>query len=174
MEVAATAKWVRVTARKARVMTGMVEGLPVSDALNVLRFTPRHAATEIAKVIKSAAANAEHNYNLDQSSLRVSRVEVEGAMIIKRFRPKPRGMVGSIYKRTSHLRAYVTDDELPVRRSKRPIARAPQRPQVAARTVAAPASATAAPAETAATPDETETTVEVYGDSTPPAGGGEG
>jgi large subunit ribosomal protein L22 len=111
MEVVATAKWVRVTARKARLISDMVEGLPVGEALTVLRFTPRSAARDVAKVIKSAAANAEHNYNLDASSLRVVRVEVDGAMIIKRWRAKPRGMVGSVFKRTSHLRAFVSDEE---------------------------------------------------------------
>lgn len=111
MEVVATAKWVRTTARKARLVTASVEGLPVAEALVILRFTPRAAAHDVANVIKSAAANAEHNYNLDVSSLRVARVEVESAAIIKRFRPKPRGMAGSIFKRTAHLRAFVTDDE---------------------------------------------------------------
>jgi large subunit ribosomal protein L22 len=110
MEVVATAKWVRVTARKARLISHMVEGLPVGEALTVLRFSPRSAARDVAKVIKSAAANAEHNYNLDASTLRVARVEVDGAMIIKRWRAKPRGMVGSVFKRTSHLRAFVTDE----------------------------------------------------------------
>ena len=111
MEVVATAKWVRTTARKARLVTATVEGLPVAEALVILRFTPRAAASDVAKVIKSAAANAEHNYNLDVSTLRVARVEVEAAAIIKRYRPKPRGMSGSIFKRTAHLRAFVTDDE---------------------------------------------------------------
>jgi large subunit ribosomal protein L22 len=111
MEVVATAKWVRTTARKARLVTASVEGLPVAEALVILRFTPRAAARDVANVIKSAAANAEHNYNLDTSTLRVARVEVEAAAIIKRFRPKPRGMSGSIFKRTAHLRAFVTDDE---------------------------------------------------------------
>src|ERR1022692_954633 len=113
MEVVATAKWVRTTARKARHVSAMVTGLPVAEALVVLQFSPRSAAVDIAKVIKSAAANAEHNYNLDASSLRVARVEVDGAMIIKRWRAKPRGMAGSIFKRTSHLRAFVTDDLAP-------------------------------------------------------------
>jgi len=113
MEVVATAKWVRTTARKARLVSAMVTGLPVAEALVVLKYSPRSAAVDIAKVIKSAAANAEHNYNLDASSLRVARVEVDGAMIIKRWRAKPRGMAGSIFKRTSHLRAFVTDDEEP-------------------------------------------------------------
>src|SRR5450759_5731826 len=120
MEVVATAKWVRTTARKARLVTASIEGLPVAEALVILRFTPRAAARDVANVIKSAAANAEHNYNLDASTLRVARVEVDGAMIIKRWRAKPRGMAGSIFKRTSHLRAFVTDDEAPanVRRRK--------------------------------------------------------
>jgi large subunit ribosomal protein L22 len=111
MEVVATAKWIRTTARKARLVTATVEGLPVAEALVILRFLPRGAAHDVANVIKSAAANAEHNYNLDASTLRVARVEVESAAIIKRFRPKPRGMAGSIFKRTAHLRAFVTDDE---------------------------------------------------------------
>jgi large subunit ribosomal protein L22 len=111
MEVVATAKWVRTTARKARLVSQMVEGLPVPEALVLLRYSPRAAARDVAKVIKSAAANAEHNYNLDSSTLRVVRVEVDGAAIIKRWRAKPRGMVGSVFKRTSHLRAFVTDEE---------------------------------------------------------------
>src|SRR5579864_1249536 len=104
----------------------MVEGLPVAEALVVLRYSPRSAARDVAKVIKSAAANAEHNYNLDASTLRVSRVEVDGATIIKRWRAKPRGMVGSVFKRTSHLRAFVTDDELPEHTRRRSAVRLPR------------------------------------------------
>jgi large subunit ribosomal protein L22 len=126
MEVVATAKWVRTTARKARLVTASVEGLPVAEALVILRFTPRAAARDVANVIKSAAANAEHNYNLDASTLRVARVEVEAAAIIKRFRPKPRGMSGSIFKRTAHLRAFVTDDEPAVRNRVRSKIRMPR------------------------------------------------
>jgi large subunit ribosomal protein L22 len=126
MEVVATARWVRVTARKARLISHMVEGLPVGEALTVLRFTPRSAARDVAKVIKSAAANAEHNYNLDASTLRVSRVEVDGAMIIKRWRAKPRGMVGSVFKRTSHLRAFVTDEVPPANTKRRSAVRMPR------------------------------------------------
>ena len=126
MEVTATAKWVRTTARKARLVTHMVEGLPVAEALVVLRYSPRSAARDVAKVIKSAAANAEHNYNLDASTLRVVRVEVDGATVIKRWRAKPRGMVGSIFKRTSHLRAFVSDDELPEHTRRRRAVRVPR------------------------------------------------
>ncbi len=152
MEVVATAKWVRTTARKARLVSAMVTGLPVNEALVVLNFSPRSAAQDIAKVIKSAAANAEHNYNLDASSLRVARVEVDGAMIIKRWRAKPRGMAGSIFKRTSHLRAFVTDDEMPANVRRRSAVKMPRTvvptPVVTPAAATAPAAGAAAPAAT--------------------------
>jgi large subunit ribosomal protein L22 len=152
MEVVATAKWVRTTARKARLVSAMVTGLPVAEALVVLNFSPRSAAVDIAKVIKSAAANAEHNYNLDASSLRVARVEVDGAMIIKRWRAKPRGMAGSIFKRTSHLRAFVTDDEMPANVRRRSAVKLPRTvvptPVVTPAATASPAAGAAAPAAT--------------------------
>jgi large subunit ribosomal protein L22 len=110
MEVVATARWVHTTARKARLVAATVEGLPVADALTILSFTPRAAAVEVAKVVRSAAANAEHNYELDVSTLRVARIEVDGATVIKRFRPRAQGRAFSILKRTSHLRAVVSDD----------------------------------------------------------------
>ena len=144
MEVVATAKWVRTTARKARLVTGMVEGLPVAEALVVLRYSPRSAARDVAKVIKSAAANAEHNYNLDSSTLRVVRVEVDGATSIKRWRAKPRGMVGSVFKRTSHLRAFVTDEDQAPNTRRRSAVRMPRA------AVPTPTLTPAAPAGTAA------------------------
>jgi large subunit ribosomal protein L22 len=119
MEVVATAKWVRTTARKARLVAATIEGLSVTDALTVLAFTPRFAAIEVAKVIKSAAANAEHNYNLDVSTLRVARIEIDGATVIKRFQPRAQGRAFSILKRTSHLRAVVSDDGVVQERQRR-------------------------------------------------------
>ena len=101
MEVVATAKWVRATPRKARLVAATVEGLSVGDALTILAFTPRAAAIEVAKVVKSAAANAEHNYNLDVSTLRVARIEIDGATVIKRFQPRAQGRAFSILKRTT-------------------------------------------------------------------------
>jgi large subunit ribosomal protein L22 len=119
MEVVATAKWVRTTARKGRLVAATVVGLPVGDALTILAFTPRAAAIEVAKVIKSAAANAEHNYNLDVSTLRVVRIEIDGATVIKRFQPRAQGRAFSILKRTSHLRAVVSDDGVLQERQRR-------------------------------------------------------
>ena len=127
MKVIATAKSVRITSRKARLVADSVIGLPVAEALAVLSFTPRHAAKEVAKVIKSAAANAEHNYNLEASSLRVERIDVDQAGIMKRFIPKPRGMAGSLFKRMSHLRCYVTDEEPAPDRRRRSVVAMPGR-----------------------------------------------
>jgi large subunit ribosomal protein L22 len=129
MEVVATAKWVRTTARKARLVAALVEGLPVDEAIGVLAYTPRAAATDVSKVIKSAAANAEHNYNLDRSTLRVKRIEIESASIIKRFRPRAQGRAYSIFKRTSHLRCFVADDLQPrLRRRSAPTTTRARRP----------------------------------------------
>jgi large subunit ribosomal protein L22 len=127
VKVIATAKSVRITSRKARLVADSVIGLPVAEALAVLSFTPRHAAKEVAKVIKSAAANAEHNYNLETSSLRVERIDVDQAGMMKRFIPKPRGMAGSLFKRMSHLRCYVTDEEPEPDRRRRSVVAMPGR-----------------------------------------------
>jgi large subunit ribosomal protein L22 len=118
MRVEANAKFVRIAPRKARLSARAVQGLPVEQAYVRLGFTsdlkriglaPRHSDAEIAKVIHSAAANAEHNFNLDIGDLIVERVEVDPGNVLKRFRPKPRGRAGSIFKRTSHIRAWVSD-----------------------------------------------------------------
>ena len=169
MEVVATAKWVHTTARKARLVTQMVEGLPVAEALVVLRYSPRAAARDVAKVIKSAAANAEHNYNLEASTLRVVRVEVDGADVFKRWRPKPRGMVGSWFRRTSHLRALVTDDVPAPGKRRRSVVRMPRAlvpapvvapvagpPTSRRRRAARPPAPVAEPAAAEPAPDETE------------------
>src|SRR5260370_30788604 len=132
MQVVATAKWVRTTARKARLVAATIEGLPVTEALTILSFTPRAAALDVAKVIKSAAANAEHNYNLDAADLRIARIEIEGASIIKRFRPRAQGRAYSVFKRTAHLRAYVTDEGGPIRPRRRAVAPAAAAPAPAA------------------------------------------
>ncbi|MGA2872696.1 MAG: 50S ribosomal protein L22 [Candidatus Dormibacteria bacterium] len=109
MQVQATARWVRVPARKARLVANVVEGMPVAEALTVLDFMSRDAAEDVAKVVKSAAANAETNFNLERERLQLLRVEVDGGPIIKRNRPRARGSSFSIFKRTCHLRAVVED-----------------------------------------------------------------
>ncbi|MHB1576060.1 MAG: 50S ribosomal protein L22 [Candidatus Dormibacteria bacterium] len=123
MQVQATAKWVRVPPRKARLVAGLVEGMPVNEALTTLSFMPQAAAEDVSKVVRSAAANAENNFNLDRDRLQLVRLEVDGGPIIKRYRPRARGSSYSIFKRTCHLVAVVEDN---LDRPSRARRRAPQ------------------------------------------------
>ncbi|HVC23146.1 MAG TPA: 50S ribosomal protein L22 [Candidatus Dormibacteraeota bacterium] len=109
MQVQATAKWVRVPPRKARLVANVVEGMPVGDALTALSFMTQAAAEDVAKVVRSAAANAENNFSLERERLQLLRIEVDGGPTIKRFRPRARGASFSIFKRTCHLKAVVDD-----------------------------------------------------------------
>ena len=120
MEVQAVAKYVKRTPRKARLIADMVKGLPVAEALAALEFSPKHAATDVAKVIKSAAANAEHNFNLNRDELVVKTLMVDEGPTMKRIRPVSRGMAHQYFKRTCHITAVVEDrPEVPTtRRSK--------------------------------------------------------
>lgn len=121
MQVQATAKWVRGSAQKARLVANVVNGMAVGDALTTLAFMPQDAAENLSKVIKSAAANAENNFSLDRDRLRIERIDVDGGPIIKRFRPRARGASFSIFKRTCHLRVVVEDTlERPARLRARP------------------------------------------------------
>ena len=111
MDVHATAKFVRVSPRKVRLLLQGLRGLPVDDALMQLRFTPRPAAKHVAKVVESAAANAENNYDLDPEALRIKSAFADDARTLRRYRAKARGRVGLIQKRTSHITVVVSDDE---------------------------------------------------------------
>ena len=109
MEVMAKAKYVRRAPRKARIVADSVVGLRVSDALAQLEFSPRHAALDVAKVIKSAAANAEHNYNLSRDDLVVKQLLVDEGPTMKRFRPRPQGRAVPILKRSSNITIVVDE-----------------------------------------------------------------
>lgn len=107
MEVIAQAKGIRMSPSKVRLVVDMVRGKPVPEALALLRFTPKRAAVEIAKVVKSAAANAEHNFQLVPEGLRIARVTVDPGPTLRRFRPKARGRVNPIRKRSCHITVVV-------------------------------------------------------------------
>jgi large subunit ribosomal protein L22 len=104
-EVRAEAKWVRVSARKARLVAEHIRGRSVPEARTVLAFTQRAAAREIEKVLRSAVANAETNPNLNWNGddLVVSTVYVDEGPTIKRFQMRARGRLGRIHKRTCHI-----------------------------------------------------------------------
>jgi large subunit ribosomal protein L22 len=81
----------------------LIRGLPVSEALDILKFTKRKASDEITKVIESAMANAENNFGLNSNDLYISKAIADEGPTLKRFRPRARGRAGRINKRTSHL-----------------------------------------------------------------------
>jgi large subunit ribosomal protein L22 len=129
MEVEAKARYMRIPPRKARLVAATVIGMPVKDALVVLDFTPKAAAQEIGKVVKSAAANATNNFSQDEDSLVVKRIIVNEGPTLKRGRPRARGMYFSIFKRTSHITAIVEAvEQEPRRRARRAAAEAPAKP----------------------------------------------
>ena len=103
----ATAKHVRVTPMKARRVVDLVRGRSVEDALNILKFAPQAASEPVAKVVASAAANAENNLNLDPSTLIVAAAYVDEGTTLKRFQPRAQGRAFRIRKRTSHITVIV-------------------------------------------------------------------
>jgi large subunit ribosomal protein L22 len=86
-----------------------VKGKPLAQALAMLRFMPQRAATPILKAVRSAAANAENNLDLDPNDLVVVRVVADEGRTLRRFRPKARGRVGSIQKRSTHITVVVQE-----------------------------------------------------------------
>ena len=120
MQVIATHRYARISAFKAREVTREIQGLPAVDALQQLGFIPKKAAPLIAKTLKSAIANAEHNNNLRPELLVIKEAVIGEAPTIKRVRPKARGSAGPIRKRNSHIRIVLTDEVPIVRRSDKP------------------------------------------------------
>jgi len=151
MEVQAKAKWVRTSPRKVRLVAHTLRDLPVSEALVACSFMPKSAARDVAKVIRSAQANAENNFNLVKDDLVVKEIRVEPGPMLKRGQPRAMGRLFSIFKRTSHITAIVEDRPGVVRRR---TAALPRAPQPTARPTPTPAAAAAARA--AAEPATTE------------------
>ena len=102
MESRATLKFTRISPRKARLVARNVNGLPVEDALNLLRFTPKKAAEIMYKVLYSAVANAQQ-IGADVDSLQVKQVVVSDGPTWKRIKPRSMGRANRILKRTSHI-----------------------------------------------------------------------
>ena len=101
--ITAKSKYIRQSPYKLRLVLNLIRGLPVSEALDILKFTKRKASDEITKVIQSAMANAENNFGLNCNDLYISKAIADEGPTLKRFRPRARGRVGRINKRTSHL-----------------------------------------------------------------------
>src|SRR4030088_2037300 len=126
MEVQAKAKWVRTSPRKVRLVARTLRNLPVSEALGACSFMPKAAARDVAKVIRSAQANAENNFNLVKDDLVIKDIRVEPGPMLKRGQPRAMGRLFSIFKRTSHITAVIEDRPGAARRRPASLPRAPQ------------------------------------------------
>ncbi len=111
MRVSATAKYIRRSTRKTRLVTQAIIGRPVNDAAALLRFMPQGAAKDVAKVLKSAAANAENNHDLSPEDLVVVRADANEGPTIKRFRERAQGRAFPIHKPMTHITVVVESQE---------------------------------------------------------------
>ncbi|HOW37410.1 MAG TPA: 50S ribosomal protein L22 [Candidatus Izemoplasmatales bacterium] len=111
MEAKASVISVRVAPRKIKLVIDLVRGKNVAEALAILRNTPRGASEVVDKLIRSAAANADHNYQMDQTKLYVKEIAVGGGKTLKRMQPHSQGRGFAILKRTSHVFVTVAERE---------------------------------------------------------------
>lgn len=111
MEVRAIARHIRMSSRKVRLVGNAIKGMKVREAMAALQLVPNRAAEPIYKAVKSAAANAENNYNLATEDLYVLQVVADEDRSLKRFRARARGRAGSILKRSTHITVVVKERE---------------------------------------------------------------
>ena len=110
-EVKATAKYIRIAPRKVRIVMNLVRGKSVADALAILKFTPKVGADAVEKVLNSAIANAENNFDMDRDRLFISSAFVDQGPTLKRIHPRSRGQAFKILKHTSHITVAVNEKE---------------------------------------------------------------
>ena len=108
-EVKATAKYIRIAPRKVRIVMNLVRGKSVADALAILKFTPKVGADAVEKVLRSAVANAENNFDMDRDRLFISSAFVDQGPTLKRIHPRSRGQAFKILKHTSHITVAVNE-----------------------------------------------------------------
>ena len=109
MRVRAHARYIRMSPYKVRQVLGLIRGLPVQEADQLLSFTNRAAAEPVRKVLRSAIANAEHNHALDADELIVAEAYADEGPTLRRWRPRARGRATRIRKRTSHITVVVAE-----------------------------------------------------------------
>ena len=103
MEAKAKATYVRISPRKVQIVLDLIRNQPADKAMAILKFTHKVACEPVSKVLKSAIANAENNFNMDVSRLVVSEAHVAPGPVLKRIQPRAQGRAYRINKRTSHI-----------------------------------------------------------------------
>jgi large subunit ribosomal protein L22 len=111
VRVSATAKYIRRSTRKTRLVTSAIVGRPVEEAAAILRFMPQAAAKDVARVLKSAAANAENNHDMSPDELFVAAAMADEGPTIKRWRPRAQGRAFPIHKPMTHITVVVENRE---------------------------------------------------------------
>ena len=111
MEVSASTRYAGVSPRKVRLVLAHLPGRSIGEALNLLQFMPTPHARLVAKIVKSAAANAENNYALDTDTLYIKRAIANDARRLRRFRPAARGRIHPYRRRTSHVTIILDERE---------------------------------------------------------------
>ena len=119
MQAKAIAKYIRISPRKVRLVVDVIRGKTVKDAEDLLRFIPRMASTPIAKVLKSAKANATNNHDMIEDRLYVAQAFVDAGPTLKRLIPRARGSANIIKKRTSHITIVLAERDDAVRPSQK-------------------------------------------------------
>ncbi|MFQ5592718.1 MAG: 50S ribosomal protein L22 [Anaerolineae bacterium] len=110
-EIRASAKYIPVSSQKVRLVLDLVRDREVDEALAILDFTPKRAARYVAKVIRSAVANAEENFGLAREDLYIAKIYADGGPTLKRGRAGARGRFKPILKRTSHITVVLAEYE---------------------------------------------------------------
>lgn len=110
-EAKSIARYVRIAPRKVRIVADLIRGKDIDDALAILRFTPKRGAVILEKVLRSAVANAENNFDMNVDNLFVSTCFVDQGPTLKRIHPRSRGQAFSILKHTSHITVIVKEKE---------------------------------------------------------------
>ena len=110
MEVQAVTKYARMSPKKVREVTRVIQGRPAAEALELVRYIPRKSARLVAKTLKSAVANAENNNELSVENLIVKRALVEQGPVLKRFKAAARGSAAPRRKKMSYIRIVLSDD----------------------------------------------------------------
>lgn len=103
MKVRAELNYLRIAPRKVRLVSGLIRGMTIQKAEAELRFLPKRSSLPLLKLLKSAVANAEHNFNLEKQGLVISEIRVDQGPVLKRFRARAFGKAAQILKRTSHV-----------------------------------------------------------------------
>ncbi|MBQ9945162.1 MAG: 50S ribosomal protein L22 [Clostridia bacterium] len=111
MEARAKATFERIAPRKVKLVLDLIRNKPADEAMAILKFTPKAACEPVAKLLKSAMANAENNYDMDVSRLYVAECSVSQGPTLKRIRPRAHGRAFRINKKTSHINLVLKEME---------------------------------------------------------------